>query len=110
MFDFGKVSNDYAKYRDIYPQEFLEKIHQLGLCTQGKVVLGLGTGTGVLPRHLAKYGAKFVGVDISRDQIEHARRLSDGMDIEYIVGNVEAVDFPDCSFDSALACMCFTQF
>ena len=31
-FDWGKVSADYAKYRDIYPQEFYQKILELGLC------------------------------------------------------------------------------
>lgn len=25
-FDFGKTSADYAKFRDIYPQEFYDKI------------------------------------------------------------------------------------
>ena len=31
-FDWGKVSDEYAKYRDIYPQEFYQKILDLGLC------------------------------------------------------------------------------
>ena len=65
--DYGKVSEDYAKYRDLYPDVFYQKIHELGLCGKGQWVLDLGTGTGVLPRHLAKYGAKFIGVDISEN-------------------------------------------
>lgn len=109
-FDFGKVSEYYAKYRDIYPDEFIQRIHELGLCTKGQMVLDLGTGTGVLPRHLAKFGAKFVGVDISETQIAYARKLSIGKDIEYIVSPVEEVDFPSGTFDSVLACMCFTYF
>ena len=63
-FDWGRASADYAKYRDIYPEEFYDKIISLGLCTQGQSVLDLGTGTGVLPRNMYKYGASFVGVDI----------------------------------------------
>ncbi len=31
-FDFGKVSTDYAKFRDIYPQEFYHKILNRKLC------------------------------------------------------------------------------
>lgn len=27
-FDWGKTSADYARYRDIYPEEFYEKIRQ----------------------------------------------------------------------------------
>ena len=49
-FDWGRTSSDYAKYRDIYPDEFYKRIIDLGLCTKGQKVLDLGTGTGVLPR------------------------------------------------------------
>ncbi|MDY4588457.1 MAG: glycogen/starch/alpha-glucan phosphorylase, partial [Oscillospiraceae bacterium] len=34
-FDWGRTSQDYAKYRDIYPQQFYEKIAALGLCGDG---------------------------------------------------------------------------
>jgi SAM-dependent methyltransferase len=109
-FDFSKISNDYAKYRDIYPDLFFEKMIEHGLCTAGQTVLDLGTGTGVLPRHLAKWGAKFVGADISTSQIENAIALSKGLDIEYIVSPAEKVEFPDATFDVVMACMCFTYF
>jgi len=110
ILDYGKVSEDYAKYRDLYPDVFYQEIHKLGLCKKGKWVLDLGTGTGVLPRHLAKYGAKFIGVDISENQISQARKLSEGMDIEYVVSSVEEMDFPHDTFDTVLACMCFSYF
>jgi len=109
-FDFGKISEDYAKYRDIYPEEFYQKIYDLGLCKKDQVVLDLGTGTGVLPRHLVKYGAKFIGADISENQIKQAKKLSVGMNIDYIVSPAEKIDFPDGTFDTILACMCFTYF
>jgi len=109
-FDWGKASEDYAKYRDIYTDTFYQKIIELGLCKENHRVLDLGTGTGVLPRHLFKYGAKFVGVDISENQIAQARRLSEGMDIEYIVSPAEEVDFSNFTFDAVLACQCFIYF
>lgn len=68
-FDFGKTSDDYAKYRDIYPQKFYDEILSLGLCSDGQNVLDIGTGTGVIPRNMYKYGAKWTGVDISENQI-----------------------------------------
>ncbi|MCL2004334.1 MAG: class I SAM-dependent methyltransferase [Oscillospiraceae bacterium] len=111
-FDWGKASEDYAKYRDIYPGAFYRKIIDLNLCVKGQTVLDLGTGTGVLPRNLYKYGAKFIGADISENQIGQARRLSAdaGMDIEYVIVSAENFDFPDNSFDVVTACQCFQYF
>lgn len=57
-FDWGKTSADYAKFRDIYPQEFYDKMIKRELCIKGQRVLDVGTGTGVLPRNMYRYGAK----------------------------------------------------
>ena len=111
-FDWGLASKDYAKYRDIYPKEFYQRIVGLGLCTEGQKVLDLGTGTGVLPRNMAKYGAEFTGADISENQILQARALSAaaGLSFDYVVASAEDFDFPDGTFDVVTACQCFMYF
>lgn len=109
-FDWGLASEDYAKYRDIYPEEFYKRIVDLGYCKYDQAVLDLGTGTGVLPRNMHKYGAKFVGTDISENQIKYAKELSKGLDIEYLVSSAESIDLPDGSFDVVTACQCFMYF
>lgn len=85
-FDWGRTSKDYAKYRDIYPEIFYKKIVDRGLCIEGQSVLDLGTGTGVVPRNMYKYGARWTGTDISPEQIEQAKRLADeaGMKIDFL--------------------------
>ena len=90
-FDWGKTSEFYAKYRDIYPDVFYQKVADRGLCVDGQKVLDLGTGTGVLPRNMYKFGAKWTGTDISPEQIEQAKRLTSeaGMDIDYKVVSAE---------------------
>ena len=57
-----------------------------------------------------KYGAKFIGADISENQIKYAKKLSEGLDIEYIVSSAEDLNFPDNSFDVVTACQCFMYF
>ena len=109
-FDWGKVSADYARYRDIYPKEFYQKILDLGLCKDGQKILDMGTGTGVLPRNLYSYGGKWTGTDISAEQIEQAKRLSAGADIAYEAVATEDINFPDNSFDVITACQCFWYF
>ena len=111
-FDWGRTSKEYARYRDIYPDEFYRKIADRGLCISGQSVLDVGTGTGVLPRNMYRYGAKWTGTDISPEQIEQARLLSDtaGMKIDYYAVSTEDADFPDESFDVVTACQCFWYF
>ena len=111
-FDWGKVSREYAKYRDIYPEEFYKKIIDRGLCTEGQKVLDLGTGTGVLPRNLDRFGAEWTGTDISPEQIRQAKILSDagGMKIDFMAVPAEEIDLPTGSFDVITACQCFWYF
>ena len=111
-FDWGRTSEEYAKYRDIYPKEFYHKIINRGLCMEGQKVLDLGTGTGVLPRNMYRYGAKWTGTDISPEQIEQAKRLAEAekMDIDFFALSAENIDFPGESFDVITACQCFWYF
>lgn len=110
-FDFGKTSEYYAKYRDIYPQELYDKLYDLGVGRKGTDWLDLGTGTGAIPRGLAQYGANIVATDISDEQIYQARRLSEGFsNIRYTAVSAEELKFPENSFDVITACQCFWYF
>ena len=109
-FDWGKTSADYARFRDIYPQEFYDKMIDRQLCISGQSVLDVGTGTGVLPRNMYRFGAKWTGTDISENQIRQAKTLSEGMNIDYYALPTEAINFPDESFDVITACQCFFYF
>lgn len=109
-FDWGKASKDYAKYRDIYPDEFYQKIIDLGYCKENQKILDLATGTGVLPRNMYMYGGKWTGVDIAENQIKYSKKLSKGLDIKYIVSQVEKLEFEENTFDVITACQCFMYF
>lgn len=111
-FDWGRTSEDYAKYRDIYPPIFYQKIAGRNLCVRGQKVLDLGTGTGVLPRNMYSYGARWTGTDQSEEQIAQAKRLTEeqGMKIRYLAVPAEDCDFPENEFDVVTACQCFWYF
>lgn len=109
-FDWGRVSDEYAKYRDIYPPQFYQKIIDRDLCINQQRILDIGTGTGVLPRNMYPYGGKWIGIDISEEQIKYAKALSKGMNIEYYAKSAEETDFPAESFDVITACQCFWYF
>ena len=78
-FDFGLAAEDYPKYRDIYPEEFYNKIYELGFYRKFQRVLDMGTGSGVLPRNMYKYGSDITAADISENQIKYAEILSENI-------------------------------
>lgn len=111
-FDWGKTSEIYARYRDIYPEVFYKKIIDRGLCIKGQKILDIGTGTGVIPRNMYKFGANWTGTDISPEQIVQARKLADAgkMKIKFHTVSAEQLCFPDESFNVITACQCFWYF
>lgn len=111
-FDWGRTSADYGKYRDIYPEEFYQRLLDLGLCIKGQSVLDIGTGTGVLPRNMARYGADFTGIDCSKEQIEQAVMLAEKqkLPVRFLCVPAEEADFAEKTFDVVTACQCVTYF
>ena len=67
-FDFGKTAEDYAKFRDIYPEHFYKQLYDAGIGHRDERILDLGTGTGVIPRNMYHYGAHWVGIDIQKNR------------------------------------------
>ncbi len=111
-FDFGRTSEVYAKYRDIYPPELYQNLYALGVGRIGTSWLDLGTGTGVLPLNLYMYGAKIAGTDISAAQISAAEAAAAEKDanIRFLVSSAESLPFADGAFDCVTAAQCFWYF
>lgn len=111
-FDWGRTSDDYAKYRPGYPDSFYELLKTKGVGLPGQRILDLGTGTGELALRFAAQGAVVTAEDISANQIEAAktRACKCDLDLEFIVRPAEHCEFPDGSFDAVTASMCWIYF
>ena len=74
--DWGKTSADYAKHRPGPPPSFYRRLKALNIGLPGQRVMDLGTGTGVIARHMAKQGCHVMASDISAEQVHMARALA----------------------------------
>lgn len=112
-FDFGKTSDNYAKYRDIYPKSMYDRLISFGIGKSGQSILDLGSGTAVLPINLSHTGARFVSTDISENQVKYGKQIADSKGIDNIrfkVCSAEETGFEDNSFDVVTAAQCFQYF
>ena len=109
-FDFGRTSEDYVKYRDIYPSDMYEKLIAYGIGKAGQKILDLGSGPAVLPLNLSPTGALITATDISENQISYGKKAVSEKGIENIgfkVCSAEETGFDDNSFDVVTAVQCF---
>jgi SAM-dependent methyltransferase len=67
---------------------------------EGRNVLELGCGAACWSASLARRGARVVGLDISREQLRHAKAV-DGLDL--VLADAERLPFADSSFDLVLS-------
>ena len=111
-FDWNLTSESYAKYRDIYPDILYGELRKLGVAADGTAWLDIGTGTGVLPKHLYNENARIIGVDISEEQIKFAKSFAkeNELNIEYCVCPAEKTGLEKNSFDAITAAQCFWYF
>ena len=73
----------------------------------GRRVLDVATGHGNVALCAARREAAVVGVDIVPELVEagRARLRADGLEADLRVGNAEALEFDDDSFDAVLSCV-----
>jgi SAM-dependent methyltransferase len=110
--DWGRVSDEYARYRAGPPASFYQRLKAHGVGVPGQRLLDVGTGTGLLARNFARAGARVWGVDTSPEQIERAKESAarDGLSIDFRVAAAEATPFEPGSFDALTANQCWHYF
>ena len=79
------------------------ELMQRGCSVEGKKVLDVGCGDGVLSFKCHKLGALVHGVDLMPASIEAAKARTSLTNIEFQVGDVYELPFPDDSFDIVMS-------
>jgi ubiquinone/menaquinone biosynthesis C-methylase UbiE len=89
-------------------RRFRQRLAELARLEAGQSVLDVGCGTGALAvaaKGFVGAGGQVAGVDPSPEMVARAKRKAAkaGVDIRLEVGTIEALPFPDATFDTALS-------
>jgi SAM-dependent methyltransferase len=81
------------------------KLVKFAQVAAGEEILDAACGTGVVAVTAARRGAKASGLDLSPVLIERARQNAEiaGVPVDIVEGDVEALPYPDASFDVVLS-------
>ncbi|WP_106496097.1 class I SAM-dependent methyltransferase [Lentibacillus sp. Marseille-P4043] len=104
IYDNQIFFKEYASLRDsgVTYNDFVEQptIKSVITTLKGKSILDLGCGTGQFARYCIDHGAlKVLGVDISRNMIELAKKENNHQRIDYICLPMEDLELPNQKFD-----------
>lgn len=108
FFDWGRVAELYSKSRNIYPEDFWNTLNSFEVGKNGQEILDIGTGTGILPLNMQKFGGKYTAVDKSPEMILQAKVLD--TDIDFVCADAHDMPFEDSSFDIITALQCWVYF
>lgn len=102
------MAENYLRYREIFPEEYYDRLHGMGLGSKNQIILDLCTGTGNLPKKMQRYGGEYIGIDNAANMIECANKASYGLErVAFQYGDVHDIPFTDQYFDVVTAQQCW---
>jgi SAM-dependent methyltransferase len=100
---FKKVGESYHIGRREYPKQLIQDIIKISKMNKDSLVLDVGCGTGLSTIPFAKTKSKIIGIDISKNMLDIAKKLSvKHKNISYEQISFEKFNSPSSSFDLML--------
>jgi len=99
---FRNVAANYAKSSFHTSTSRLQEVLDLARPQPGDLVLDVATGTGNTAFALAPHVRRVVGVDLTREMLDQARRIAANRELrnlDWVIGDAMALPFPDDTFD-----------
>jgi SAM-dependent methyltransferase len=98
------AAGDYARIADLLLDVGARIVSTVGVAA-GDTVLDVGCGTGNAALPAARAGALVTALDLTPELLEHGRRAAEaeGLAIDWVQGDAEAMPFPDGHFDVVLS-------
>ena len=99
---FGPVAANYASAKFHSSPEGLRELLELARPQLGDLALDVATGTGHVALALAPHVRRVYGLDLTREMLDQARRLTaerDVMNVEWVLGDAMRLPFADETFD-----------
>ncbi len=95
----------YERFMGRWSQRLAPLLVKFAGIQDGDAVLDVGSGTGVLARHIAAAAAssRITGVDPSATYIQFAQKWDPTTKVNFEVGDAQQLRFPDSTFDRTLA-------
>ena len=105
---YQRLSPIYDRMEGIAERRYVPWRSYLWSRVRGPIVLEVGVGTG---KNMLYYppGLQITAVDLTPGMLERARKraVDLNLSVELLLGDVQALDFPDASLDSAVATFVF---
>jgi ubiquinone/menaquinone biosynthesis C-methylase UbiE len=99
---FARVASNYSSSIFHTSSERLREVVELARPKRGDLALDVATGTGNTAFALAPYVRRVVGLDLTTEMLDEARRVAAQKSItnvEWVIGDAARLPFPDGTFD-----------
>jgi ubiquinone/menaquinone biosynthesis C-methylase UbiE len=99
---FGPVAANYSRSTFHTSSDRLQEVIDLARPLRGDLALDVATGTGNTAFALAPLVRRVVGLDLTREMLDEARRVAAKKAVEnvdWVIGEASALPFPDETFD-----------